>query len=49
MSAADDVIIALSRSLETSGLLKATKEATTPQQTEPLAEEMPKPMKRSAQ
>jgi hypothetical protein len=49
MSAADDVIVALSRSLETSGLLKITEEAATPQQTESLAEEMPEPMKRSAQ
>jgi CYTH domain-containing protein len=49
MSAADDVIVALSRSLETSGLLKMTEEAATPRQTEPLAEEMPEPMKRSAQ
>lgn len=49
VSAADDVIVALSRSLETSGLLKATKETTTPQGAEPLAEETPEPMKRSVQ
>jgi CYTH domain-containing protein len=48
-SAADDVIIALSRSLETSGLLKTTKDTSTPPGAEPLAEEIPEPMKRSAQ
>jgi CYTH domain-containing protein len=49
VSAADDVIVALSRSLETSGLLKATRETTLPPETEPLAEETYEPMKRSAQ
>jgi CYTH domain-containing protein len=49
VSAAEEVIVALSRSLETSGLLKATKEAATPPQTEPLAQEVHEPMKRSAQ
>jgi CYTH domain-containing protein len=48
-SAAEDVIVALSRSLETSGLLKAAKEAATPAQTELRAEEAHEPMKRSAQ
>jgi CYTH domain-containing protein len=49
MSAADDVIVALSRSLETSGLLKAAKETTLPSEAEPLAEELREPMKRAAQ
>jgi CYTH domain-containing protein len=49
VSAAEDVIVALSRSLETSGLLKTTKEAATPAQTEPPAEVIHEPMKRSAQ
>jgi hypothetical protein len=48
-SAADDVIVALSRSLETSGLLKAAKDTSTPLGAEPLAEGIPEPMKRSAQ
>jgi CYTH domain-containing protein len=48
-SAADDVIVALSRSLETSGLLKAAKETTAPSAQDPLAEETHEPMKRSAQ
>jgi hypothetical protein len=49
MSAADDVIVALSRSLETSGLLKATKESAVPPALEPVAEEFCGPVKRSAQ
>jgi CYTH domain-containing protein len=49
VSAAEDVIVALSRSLETSGLLKATKEAAAPAQPEPPAEVIHDPMKRSAQ
>jgi CYTH domain-containing protein len=49
VSAADDVIVALSRSLETSGLLKAAKDTSTPPGAESLAEEIPEPMKRSAQ
>ncbi len=49
VSAAEDVIVALSRSLETSGLLKAAKESTLPPESEPLAEELREPMKRSAQ
>ena len=49
VSAADDVIVALSRSLETSGLLKAAKETTAPSAQDPLAEEPHEPMKRSAQ
>jgi CYTH domain-containing protein len=49
VSAADDVIVALSRSLETSGLLKAAKETTAPSAQDPLAEETHEPMKRSAQ
>jgi CYTH domain-containing protein len=48
-SAADDVIVALSRSLETSGLLKATKGTSTPPGAEPLAEGIPELTKRSAQ
>ncbi len=48
-SAADDVIVALSRSLETSGLLKAAKETALPPEAEPLAEEPREPMKRAAQ
>ena len=48
-AAADDVIVALSRSLETSGLLKAAKETTLPPEIEPLAEEPHEPMKRAAQ
>jgi CYTH domain-containing protein len=49
VSAADDVIVALSRSLETSGLLKATKDTAISQGVEPLAEATAEPMKRSAQ
>jgi CYTH domain-containing protein len=49
MSAADDVIVALSRSLETSGLLKTTKESAVPPALEPAAEEFCGPVKRSAQ
>jgi CYTH domain-containing protein len=49
VTAAEDVIVALSRSLETSGLLKATKEAATLAQAEPSAEEAHEPMKRTAQ
>ena len=49
VSAADDVIVALSRSLETSGLLKAAKDTPIPQGVEPLAEAPAEPMKRSAQ
>src|SRR4051812_49249684 len=48
-SAADDIIVALSRSLETSGLLKAAKDTSTPPGAEALAEGIPEPMKRSAQ
>jgi CYTH domain-containing protein len=48
-SAAEDVIVALSRSLETSGLLKAAKETTLPPETEPLAEEPHELKKRTAQ
>jgi CYTH domain-containing protein len=48
-SAADDVIVTLSRSLETSGLLKAAKDTSAPPGAEPLAEGIPEPMKRSAQ
>ncbi len=48
-SAADDVIVALSRSLETSGLLKAAKEPTLPSEAGPLADEPREPMKRTAQ
>jgi CYTH domain-containing protein len=46
---ADDVIVALSRSLETSGLLKAAKDTSAPPGAEALAEGIPEPMKRSAQ
>jgi CYTH domain-containing protein len=49
ISAADEVIVALSRSLETSGLLKATKETGNPSATEPTAEKFVEPMKVSAQ
>ena len=49
MSAADEVIVALSRSLETSGLLKATKGTSNPSAREPTAEEFVEPMKVSAQ
>jgi CYTH domain-containing protein len=49
VSAADDVIVALSRSLETSGLLKVTETAAPPSAQDPLAEEAHEPMKRSAQ
>lgn len=49
VSAADDVIVALSRSLETSGLLKATMDTPIPHGVEPLAEATAEPMKRSAQ
>jgi hypothetical protein len=49
ISAADEVIVALSRSLETSGLLKSTKETRNPSATEPTAEEFVEPMKVSAQ
>ena len=49
MSAADDVIVALSRSLETSGLLKAAKETAPPSESEPPPEELREPVKRAAQ
>jgi CYTH domain-containing protein len=49
VSAADEVIVALSRSLETSGLLKPTKETSNPSATEPTAEEFFEPVKVSAQ
>jgi CYTH domain-containing protein len=49
VSAADDVIVALGRSLETSGLLNVTKDTAIPPQTEPLAEEPHHAMKKSAQ
>jgi CYTH domain-containing protein len=49
ISAADDVIVALSRSLETSGLLKAAKETNPPPELEPLPEELREPVKRTAQ
>jgi CYTH domain-containing protein len=49
VSAADDVIVALSRSLETSSLLKAAKESTLPSEAEPLTEEPREPMKKTAQ
>jgi CYTH domain-containing protein len=49
ISAADDVIVALSRSLETSGLLKTPRETTLPPETEPLAEEPHELKKRTAQ
>jgi CYTH domain-containing protein len=49
VSAADEVIVALSRSLETSGLLKATKETSNPSATELTTEEFVEPMKASAQ
>jgi CYTH domain-containing protein len=48
VSAADDVIVALSRSLETSGLLKAAKETTAPSAQDPLAEETHEPMKKTS-
>ena len=48
VSAADEVIVALSRSLETSGLLKVTKGTSIPSATEPLAEEFAERMKVSA-
>ncbi|MBL0406642.1 hypothetical protein JKG68_22055 [Microvirga aerilata] len=48
MSAADEVIVALSRSLETSGLLKAPKETSNPLATEPTAEEVFEQVKASA-
>ena len=48
-SVAEEVIVALSRSLETSGLLKATKETTASPQTEPPADEVHEAMKRLAQ
>ncbi|MBM1175326.1 hypothetical protein [Microvirga arabica] len=49
ISAADDVIVALSRSLETSGLLKAAKETNLPPGSEPLPEELRESVKRTAQ
>ncbi|MGF9763141.1 hypothetical protein AAII07_49155 [Microvirga sp. 0TCS3.31] len=49
ISAADEVIVALSRSLETSGLLKATKETSIPSAMELTAEEFVEPVKVSAQ
>jgi hypothetical protein len=49
ISAADEVIVALSRSLETSGLLKATKETSIPLAMELTAEEFVEPVKVSAQ
>ncbi|MBL0406919.1 hypothetical protein JKG68_23530 [Microvirga aerilata] len=49
VSAADEVIVALSRLLETSGLLKATKETSILSAQEPTAEEFFEPVKVSAQ
>jgi CYTH domain-containing protein len=49
ISAADEVIVALSRSLETSGLLKGTKESAVSPEITPAAEEPSEPMKRAAQ
>jgi hypothetical protein len=49
ISAADEVIVALSRSPGTSGLLKATKETSNPSATELTTEEFVEPMKVSAQ
>jgi CYTH domain-containing protein len=48
MSAAEEVVVALSRSLETSGLLKATMETSISSVTEPNAQEFFEPMKVSA-
>jgi CYTH domain-containing protein len=47
VSAADDVIVALSRSLETSGLLKVT-ETAAPSAKDPHAEEPHEPMKKTS-
>ena len=49
VSAADEVIVALSRSLETSGLLKATKDGAVSPDTALAAEESSEPMRRAAQ
>jgi CYTH domain-containing protein len=48
LSAAEDVIVALSRSLETSGLLKATKETAVPTETEISAKEVREPVRMAA-
>jgi CYTH domain-containing protein len=48
LSAAEDVIVALSRSLETSGLLKGTKEPTVPGETEIPAKEVREPVRMAA-
>lgn len=48
-SAAEEVVVALSRSLETSGLLKASKDAVISPTIEPAAEAIGEPAQRSAQ
>jgi hypothetical protein len=48
-SAAEEVVVALSRSLETSGLLKTSKEAAISPAIEPAAEALGEPSKRLAQ
>ncbi len=49
ISAADEVIVALSRSLETSGLLKGTKEGAISPDAVPTAEEPGEPLRRATQ
>ena len=48
-STAHEVVVALARSLENSGMLKGTSETTVPSEEEPAAEQLEQPMKRVAQ
>ncbi len=48
-STAHEVVVALARSLENSGMIKGTGEITAPSEEEPAAEELEQPMKRVAQ
>jgi CYTH domain-containing protein len=46
---AQEVVVALARSLENSGMIKGTSETTPPSEDEPAAEQLEQPMKRVAQ
>jgi hypothetical protein len=48
-STAHEVVVALARSLENSGMLKGTSEPSGPAGEEPTAEQLEQPMKRVAQ
>jgi hypothetical protein len=48
-ASAQEVVVALARSLENSGMVKGTSEATVPSEEEPAAEQFEQPVKRVAQ